>query len=278
MKPVKAAVKRSRCLSGSGPGGFTLIEVLIALSVLGVTLTSVFTLFSAGMKLRSATRDRLAFDRDTRLVVGALMNDFSNLVPSGPAPLVSADSIVLWRQRSELSETGAVVRTIPELVTYQWSGSGFQDSMLVRVATTLAVDVSDSGAVHAEFLKWARVDLGPDVSVKNFLREGEDTRFGARAVLNELAGSWLGYPTIRGFAFGIAGNPDEEGEDEETQSRILVRLSPREMESSVPWREPLRGLEMMNTPGSAVDAGFWLPVKAKKPLAREEDPSGEERP
>ena len=116
--------------------------MLIALSVLGVTMTAVFTLFSAGLKLRLVTQDRMAFDRDARLVIGALRDDLANLVPSGPVPMVSADSIVLWRQSRDFTP-GAKKVNIPQLVTYQWSGSAFQDSMLVRVATPLAVDATD---------------------------------------------------------------------------------------------------------------------------------------
>lgn len=243
------------------------MEVLIALSVLAVTLTTVFTLFSAGMKLRSVTRNRLDFDRDARLVVGALMNDFANLVPAGPVPLVSADAIVLWRNREVVSPDGGV-RMIPEMVTYQWSGSGLQDSMLVRVATTLDVDISDSTAVHGEFLKWARIFEGQDVGAKYFLREGEGSHFGPRAVLNETGGPWLGFPSIHGFAFGIADEFDESLEAE-GRSRILVRLSPKKSTSSHLRLAPLTSLELTTNDGSEVEAGFWLPLKAKVPLLRE---------
>jgi prepilin-type N-terminal cleavage/methylation domain-containing protein len=77
--------------------GFTLIEVLIALTVLGVTMVAVFAGFSSGLKLRAVTRDRVAFDRDSRLMINSLRDDFANLVSAGPGPMVSADAIVLWR-------------------------------------------------------------------------------------------------------------------------------------------------------------------------------------
>ena len=41
--------------------GFTLVEVLIALSLLGITMATVVALFSSGMQLRAVTREHLAF-------------------------------------------------------------------------------------------------------------------------------------------------------------------------------------------------------------------------
>ena len=265
MIPYEAAGYRGRCLPRTGSSGFTLMEVLIALSVLGVTLTTVFTLFSAGMKLRSATRDRMAFDRDARLVVGALMNDFANLVPAGPAPLVSADSIVLWRQNSQFVK-GVTRVGIPELVTYQWSGSGFQDSMLVRVAAPVVVDIADSALVHQEFLRWARVFQGQDGTKSHLLREDEGTRFGSRATLKELSGTWLAYPHIQGFAFGIAAEPEED-EAANRRSRILVRLSPKKRADSLPWQDALSSLALLPDDGAGMEVALWLPVEAKVPLS-----------
>jgi prepilin-type N-terminal cleavage/methylation domain-containing protein len=265
-----------RCRPGTGSRGFTLIEVLVALSVLGVTMTTVFTLFSAGMKLRKVTRDRMAFDRDARLVIGALMNDLANLVPSGPAPLVSADSIVLWRQQKEFVE-GVERAGAPQMVTYQWSGSALQDSMLVRVATPLAVDVTDSALVHQEFLRWARVFQGMDITVNHLLREDDGSRFGSRATLNELSGSWLAYPNIHGFAFGISEDPDEShGAD--SRSQILVRLSPEKSTASFPWLDPLTSLALFPEDGSGMEAGLWLPLAAKFPVLMEDPLSDEVQP
>lgn len=267
---------RGRGHPRTGSPGFTLIEVLIALSVLGVTMTMVFTLFSAGMKLRSATRDRMAFDRDARLVVGALMNDFANLVPSGPEPLVSADSIVMWCLKSEAAD-GAGTGRVAELVTYQWSGSGFQDSMLVRVVAPVAASVADSALVHEEFMKWARVFQGLDVTQSHLLREGDGTRFGSRATLNQLSGTWLAYPHIQGFAFGLSEDSDEDlGSG--TRSRILVRLSPDKRAESLPWQDALTSLALMPDEGRGLEVALWLPLEAKAPLSPEETASKGELP
>lgn len=266
MNRRSGSAGRGRCRPGTRCRGFTLIEVLIALSVLGVTMTAVFSLFSAGLKLRKSTRESMAFDRDARLVVSALANDLANLVPTGPTPLVSSDSIVLWRQQKEF--VGGAARVgVPLMVTYQWSGSALQDSLLVRVATPLTVDIVDSVAVHQEFLRWARVNQGADITADDLLRQGAGSRFGAQATRNGLSGRWTAYPRIRGFAFGITADPDEDhGADK--RSRILVRLSPQKREAAFPGQDPLTSLALMTDDGSGVEAGFWLPRVAKVPLPR----------
>ena len=259
-------------IGNSGPGagsqGFTLVEVLVALSVLAVTMTTVFTLFSAGMNLRKVTGESMAFDRDARRVIGALKNDLANLVPSGPAPLVSADSIVLWRQQKEITK-GAERVGVPQLVTYQWAGSAIQDSVFVRVASPLAIDVTDSALVHMEFMKWARIIQGMDVTVDYLVREDDGSRFGNRATLKELSGSWLAFPHVQGFAFGIAEDP--EGDTvEDTRSQILVRLSAEKNTVSTPWQDPLTSLALLPDVGQGMEVGFWLPVVAKLPIPLED--------
>ncbi len=264
-------VKTGYSGSGAGSQGFTLVEVLVALSVLAVTMTMVFTLFSAGMNLRSVTREKMAFDRDARLVISALKNDLANLVPSGPAPLVSADSIVLWRQQKEFVK-GTEKVGVPQLVTYQWSGSAFQDSVLVRVAAPLAIDVTDSALVHKEFMKWARVFQGMDVTVNYLVREGGGSRFGGRATLNELSGSWLAFPHVQGFAFGITEDPEADPELNK-RSQILIRLSPKKSMASAPWQDPLTSLAFLADDGSGMEVGLWLPMVAKLPVPVEEGQS-----
>ena len=259
-----------------GNKGFTLIEVLIALSVLGVTMTAVFTIFASGMKLRSVTRDRMAFDRDARLMISSLKDDLANLVPSGPAPMVSANSIVLWRQQTEFVG-GAEKAGPPRLVTYQWSGSTFQDSMLVRVVAPLAVDATDFDLVYREFMRWARVFQVADATAADLLREDHGARFGSRATLNGLSGSWVAYPRIRGFAFGITEDPDEY-HGGNTRSRVLVRLSPKECTAAFPGLDPLTSLALVPDDGTGMDAGFWLPLAAQVPVPLEDDRASEVLP
>ena len=261
---------------GTYDQGFTLVEVLIALSVLGVALTAVFSLFSSGLNLRTVTRDRMAFDNDARRMINALTDDLAHLVPAGPPPMVSSDSIVLWRQQQEFLENGKLVRT-SQLVTYQWSGSALQDSMLVRVAAPLAIDVLDADLVHQEFMRWARVFQASDATASYLLREDHGTRFGTRATLEGLSGSWISYPHIGGFACGIAMDPAEyQGGD--TRSRVLVRLSPQQWPGFRPGPDPLASLALLPAAETDLEVGLWLPLVVQVPVEETDDPPGEVQP
>ena len=66
--------------------GFTLVEMLVALSILGLTLTLGATLFASGLDLRRTTRERLSFEREARQFLTSLQNDLAHLVPAGPLP------------------------------------------------------------------------------------------------------------------------------------------------------------------------------------------------
>jgi len=259
----------------AGNGGFTLVELLIALSLLGLTMTTVVALFSSGMRLRSVTRERMAFERDARLLVGALADDLANLVPAGPAPMVTADSIVLWRCRYSAADESAA--SSPLLVTYQWSGSASQDSQLVRVSEPLTVDAADFDGVRRTFRQWSRI-FEPTAAPAGFLiREGSGSRFGPRAVLNERSGSWVAFPSIRSFACGITTDPDERLRGGE-RSRILVKLSALPWPADPPLPDPLLRLALIPDDGTAVEAGFWLPFTAQTPVPEADDAAGEVQP
>jgi prepilin-type N-terminal cleavage/methylation domain-containing protein len=205
--------------------GFTLVEVLIALTVLAVTMTAVFTMFSSGLRLRSVTRDRMSFDRDARLMLTALADDLGHLVPAGPRPLVTEDAIVLWRTPAPPAPGRPAVGE-PLLVTYQWSGSAAQDSLLVRMTTPVNVDVADSALVHAEFLKWARDPIGMQTTRLPLFRDEEHARFGRRASLGGLGGSWTGYPGVRDFRFEIVQDITDL-QEETVPTELMVRLRAR---------------------------------------------------
>lgn len=202
--------------------GFTLIEVLIALSVLAVTMTAVFTMFSSGLKLRTATRERLGFDRDSRLLLTALSDDLANLMPCGPAPLVGDDSIVLWRKPGS-SGPGRSGDGRPLLVTYQWSGSATQDSLLVRLTTPLVVDYADSALVYQEFMKWARGPVGLQTIRPLLLRQDDAERFGDSAILNRLSGSWVAFPGVRDFRLEVPRDITSL-EMQTVATRLVVRV------------------------------------------------------
>jgi prepilin-type N-terminal cleavage/methylation domain-containing protein len=237
--------------------GFTLIEVLIALSMLGLTMATVVALCSSGLRLREATRERLAFERDARILLASLRDDLANLVPAGPPPMVTADSIVLWRHQP------ASMR--PALVTYQWSGAVDQDSMLVRVATTLDLDVSAADSVEAAFLRWARIFDATATGVTPLVREDDGSRFGARATLNGLTGSWTAFPQIRAVAWGLSEDPEADVEGQVARSRIEIKLSAVPRATADPIVDPAARLALMPDDARTVSAGFWLPMMVSIP-------------
>ena len=245
----------------AGRAGFTLMEVLIALTMLAVTMTAAFSVFSSGIKLRSATRDRMVFDRDARLLLTALSEDFANLVPAGPKPFVAPDRIVLLRLPPRVPGRVADLRT-PWLVTYRWSTGVERDSSLVRVGVPLAADMSDSAGVAVEFEKWAGRPQVIGANTDMMLREDEGSRFGDRATYNRLSGAWIGYPRIRECGFDVTAGPEDETGGEQDLSRLRIRL----------WSDPavdFDGRLGRYRPGPAasqtipdIETGMWVaPVK-----------------
>lgn len=264
MRPGYAHGHNSRSLCRAGRPGFTLVEVLIALSVLAVTMTAVFTMFSSGLKLRTVTRDRMGFDRDARLLMSALDNDLANLVPAGPPPLVSADSIVLWRV-ANLNPGASRESSVAQMVSYQWSGSTYQDSLVVRLATPISVDPADSALVHQEFLKWARTTGDTEENEGTLIRDGDERKFGKSASLNDLSGSWMAYPRIRGIHFEIPEDiTDITASD--IQSRLLVRLRPENVTEVILGPSWMKEDVWKMDDGLGIEAVFWIPTGLDRPV------------
>jgi prepilin-type N-terminal cleavage/methylation domain-containing protein len=257
MKPIYRIAVKEFTGPGVRPGGFTLIEVLIALSVLAVTMTAVFTMFSSGLRLRTVTRERMSFDRDARLFLSALSDDLANLVPAGPRPLVTSDSIVLWRVPGPM-EPGVTGRGRPLLVTYQWSGSATQDSLLVRMTTAIETNIADSAAVHLEFLRWARNPIGMLTTRPPLFRDGKGDRFGQRASLNGLGGTWTAFPGVGDFRFEMPRDLTDLQEDP-VPTRLVVHLRPVSL--SVPWNttEKLREDAWSKSQGRGVAMTYVVP-------------------
>lgn len=199
--------------------GFTLLEILIALSVLAVTMTTVYAVFSSGLRLRSATRERMLFDRDLRLLLEAMNDDFAHLAPVGPLPEVHPDRLVLLRT---VADPGGETRSLA-LVSFQWATTDAGDSLLVRAETPLTVDASDSTAIAAEFGKW--LPPPPETGRKRLPMHLEDPgyRFGDAVEMNSMRGAWLGYPEIRQFGFEVVAG-EMEDESRAPGQRLRVRL------------------------------------------------------
>lgn len=212
MRPAGAHVRRSR-------RGFTLLEILIALSVLAVTMTAVYAVFSSGLKLRTATRERMRFDRDLRLLLEAMNDDFSHLAPVGPLPVVHPDRLILLRT---VADQGGSTSGL-SLVSFQWAVSDAGDSLLVRAERPLEVDAADSTAIAAQFEKW--LPPAPETGRKRLPMSLEDPgyRFGDAVQMNSVQGAWLGYPEIRQFGFDVVATEGQDAADPRGQ-RLRVRL------------------------------------------------------
>ena len=246
--------------------GFTLIEVLIALSVLAVTMTATFSMFSTGMKLRSATRDRMAFDRDARLLVSALTDDFANLIPSAPAPRVSPDAIILCRYAPRLPG-GKAPDGLGQLVTYQWSGSVVQESLFVRMTAPLPVDFADSDVVLQEFLKWTDDPTERGDLSGSLVRDDPGAGFGSRASRNGLSGSWVAYPTVWECVFRLGAEGTEGAEDQERVGRSGLRLNlcSRPTSSRVPDRILGESTGWRHDGGVGLELMLWVPRVEYRP-------------
>lgn len=201
--------------------GFTLIEMLVAISVLGVTLAAVVACFSTGLRVRARSLEHLAFERDARTFLERLRDDFAS-VPHGAAPpSIGSDAIVLWTL-PDPHVVGAVRQ--PHLVTYQWSSSATLDSLLLRVEAPLASDPNDFDAVQEEFLAWTTSSGTSGASVVGIGREPGRSRFGDRAERNGRYGCWTGFPHLRGATFSLVEPMDDSG-GRGAGSRVAVRLT-----------------------------------------------------
>ena len=248
--------------------GFTLMEVLIALSVLAVTMTAAFSIFSSGVRVRSATRDRMVFDRDARLLVATMTDDFANLLPTGPKPFVSPEVIVLLRFPPEVpgSRQGAGEA---QIVTYRWCGSAFQDSSLIRVVTPLVADLADSALVAEAFDKWADDSSGLGEFGAYMVRLDSGFRFGDRATLRGLEGSWVAYPEVREFGFCITGalNEDEDENEETGYCRLRVRLGAEPASPSDKRFDRFFPGSWEPDSGRDIEVGLWVPMVSYKPAS-----------
>ena len=163
-------------------------------------------------------------------------------------------------------------------MTYQWAGSAYQDSSLIRVTTSLAFDIADSVLVAEEFQKWADDSSGLGEFGSYMVRQDYGTRFGTEATLRGLDGSWVAYPEVREFGFCIIDGliEDEDREKESGYCRLRIRLG----------AEPASGFDKRfdriipgkwgPDSGPDIEVGLWIPQVLYKPasLAVDDDFGG----
>jgi prepilin-type N-terminal cleavage/methylation domain-containing protein len=255
--------------------GFTLIEVLVAVAVLGVTMAAVAGLFGTGLRLRSVARDHMAFEHDARAFLTALRDDCANLVTAAPGPVVTGDAIVLWRFVAG-SETRPGPQAV-EVVTYQWSVSDAGDSLLTRVASPLTVDAADGEAVRDLFRQWAgTVEDETALAPTQLVRQGTEPRFGPAARRGDVQGRWLAFPGVKAAAFAL-GDGFSLDSDASTPpgSRIRIKLGDKAWAEAASLPDPVRRYDLLPVGRTGVTAAVRLPQRAELLVAEAQDTVGE---
>ena len=157
---------RLRRTPGACQGGFTLVELLIAMVLVGVVATAVYASFISGVEA-SSSRDLQARTQNTaRAAIDEFTRDVRQAVsPDGLIPPVAAaptaTSIELWvnNNRSLTATTAAPVR-----VRYRLSGTNFVRQVLTGT-TWSAEDVLASGVANGSTALFTAVDINGAATV-----------------------------------------------------------------------------------------------------------------
>lgn len=152
--------RRLRRSSAARQGGFTLVELLVAMVLVGVVATAVYASFISGveasssrdLQARSQNSARGAIDEFTRDVRQAVSPD-GVIAPVAAAP--AATSIELWVDNNRsLTATTAV----PVRVRYRLSGTNFVRQVLTG-STWSPEDVLASGVANGATPLFTAVDV-----------------------------------------------------------------------------------------------------------------------
>lgn len=246
--------------------GFTLIEVLVTLSILAITVTAVFMAFSTGMKFRNKTREYQSFGKETRQVISLLNSDLLNLIPTFPGPLIGEDKIVLWRYPvSDFS--GITNGTVPQLIVYGWSHPTDLDSVMVRVSIPALVDVGDWSAVQQLTIKGEKLFsmTGQAISPIN---SDQNLRSGPLNNDYGLEGQWMAFPHLKSCSFKRGGDGGQSGSSGVLMVSIRCGLNAKidelesfDVENVSPESNEL-GIADFSLPATnprEIEAIFWVP-------------------
>lgn len=134
--------------------GFTLVELIVAITILLVVATSIYTSFSLGLRVRSDSRARATRLQANRQLTALLREDLRNLAPIAPNLAVTDGRLSLVRKSDERHARAAGPGgTPPRLihVTYGPAG-GDTDPILTRRERWLDTDRLSSLALTALLL------------------------------------------------------------------------------------------------------------------------------
>lgn len=147
-------------------GGFTLVELLIAMVLVGVVATAVYASFISGVEASSSRDTQARAQNDARAAVDEFTRDVRQAVsPDGLiAPVAAAPtatSIELWvdNSRSLTATTATPVR-----VRYRLSGTNFVRQVLTG-STWSAEDVLAPGVVNGSTALFTAVDINGAATV-----------------------------------------------------------------------------------------------------------------
>jgi len=114
--------------------GFTLIELIVAIAILLLLATSIYTSFSLGLRLRSDSQSRSARLQANRQLAALLREDLRNLAPVSPNLAVHDGRLSLLREADARHMRAAGRGTPPPRlihITYGPAGTK-DDAVLVR--------------------------------------------------------------------------------------------------------------------------------------------------
>jgi prepilin-type N-terminal cleavage/methylation domain-containing protein len=166
--------------------GFTLVELLVAIAILGIIVPTITTAIVLGLKVTSATTAQLAASHNRQLLAGFFTSDVQSAVTiadetsADTTTCMSAGETLVGRLSwTDVNSAGTSTARVVTYVTATVSG----EKQLIRHACTGAV-MSSVVAVHAD------VSGNLDCTTAAFAVTACATAVGAKLTAVDAAGTW----------------------------------------------------------------------------------------
>jgi prepilin-type N-terminal cleavage/methylation domain-containing protein len=172
----------SRSTSEAIAQGFTLVELLVGMTILALVTTGIFTSFNVGLALRERCRERLDGLQIARHLASLLADDLRNLAPGRPSLAIENEGLSMLRQARGLRDSCAVL-----LVQYRWAEQEDGSIGLGREATPLS-----SAEILADRMTLLGYELGEKGLAPVWTSSARDT---ARTERREIPGVLVFEPT-----------------------------------------------------------------------------------
>lgn len=138
------SARRDRRAAQSPEAGFTLVELLLAITILSMVVVSIYSSFSLGAHLRNRSRDRMTELQQMRELISTLRDDLHNLASVDPNLTFPAEGgLVLVRHAgaTAAAESGSLRQVVFEPAT----GEGPTIAIVRRETTTPRGTAATSG-------------------------------------------------------------------------------------------------------------------------------------